>query len=398
MPDLESVIVKQQWRTDGTITGNSQWSFNVLNTLEKGQSVKDWRTILRDGGNAETFMEGTETTFNVSEMKTSKEGIPGTGAPLTKFQYHGLPGIGVYLQDATAGEFADLRTRVMTKYLADAQKSSKLLGGAFVYELGKSKAMIAGRSKKLYDWMVSNPPIDLKFRARKLGYRDVAVPLQKLSKDLAGLVLEYNMGWVPLYNDLAGAWHQWGRDREPGIKEVFAQGQLDGNYQSGRSVANYGGIPHWKWEETSYRRSCRFYGKAVAAVETSSWGFSSQDIVPTVYEVIPWSFLVDYFSNLGTFLEAQQTVNSHLKWTSELNFVEQSYEWFSVPNQNWDSRKHYKWQATGGSLNKKVKTFSRMPNVSASAGVVLKLPKLSRQWINMAALATGAMPPFVRGS
>lgn len=43
-------------------------------------------------------------------------------------------------------------------------------------------------------------------------------------------------------------------------------------------------------------------------------GFTLENFVPTVYNLIPYSFLVDYFSNLGTIIESSFTDQSNVAW------------------------------------------------------------------------------------
>lgn len=46
----------------------------------------------------------------------------------------------------------------------------------------------------------------------------------------------------------------------------------------------------------------------------SASGFQIQNFAPTIYELIPWSFLIDYFVNLGEIIEAVCTDTSDVKW------------------------------------------------------------------------------------
>jgi hypothetical protein len=46
-------------------------------------------------------------------------------------------------------------------------------------------------------------------------------------------------------------------------------------------------------------------------------GFSMQNFIPTVWELLPWSFLVDYFGNINSVLEAYTTDIAGVKWASK---------------------------------------------------------------------------------
>jgi hypothetical protein len=43
-------------------------------------------------------------------------------------------------------------------------------------------------------------------------------------------------------------------------------------------------------------------------------GFNPEDFVPALYEVLPWSWLVDYFSNVGDIIEAGSTSMKDVAW------------------------------------------------------------------------------------
>lgn len=47
---------------------------------------------------------------------------------------------------------------------------------------------------------------------------------------------------------------------------------------------------------------------------SQSFGLTIENFVPTVYEIIPWSFLIDYFSNLGDVISAATTSTAAVKW------------------------------------------------------------------------------------
>jgi hypothetical protein len=46
----------------------------------------------------------------------------------------------------------------------------------------------------------------------------------------------------------------------------------------------------------------------------SAYGFQWQNFIPTAYELLPWSFLIDYFVNAGAILEAACTDTSAVRW------------------------------------------------------------------------------------
>lgn len=69
-------------------------------------------------------------------------------------------------------------------------------------------------------------------------------------------------------------------------------------------------------------REVRYYGKVRLPVDQfpriqSLFGFSQMDVLPTVWELIPWSFLADYFSNIGNVLAAWSFDQASLEWVNK---------------------------------------------------------------------------------
>jgi hypothetical protein len=50
-----------------------------------------------------------------------------------------------------------------------------------------------------------------------------------------------------------------------------------------------------------------------------SWGLGTRDFIPTIYELIPYSFLVDYFVNIGEILNAWSFNQADLAWHNDTN-------------------------------------------------------------------------------
>lgn len=51
-------------------------------------------------------------------------------------------------------------------------------------------------------------------------------------------------------------------------------------------------------------------------------GFQVQNFIPTIYELLPWSFLIDYFVNIGDILEAACTNVSSVTWQKKTVYQE----------------------------------------------------------------------------
>jgi len=47
------------------------------------------------------------------------------------------------------------------------------------------------------------------------------------------------------------------------------------------------------------------------------YGFNWDEFVPAMWELLPWSFLIDYFSNIGQVISAGATVTSNVNWIQQ---------------------------------------------------------------------------------
>lgn len=135
---------------------------------------------------------------------------------------------------------------------------------------------------------------------------------QKRYKHVAAeLLLEANLGWRPLFQDIEGAFARLGELlNEPGIERFRARARQETNLP--RSVAGTTG--HFKWSATRYKTEHRDvqvqYKGAIYSVKHHNLNLAQKlsvepgDLVVTGWNLLPYSFLVDYFVNVSDVLNA----------------------------------------------------------------------------------------------
>jgi hypothetical protein len=138
----------------------------------------------------------------------------------------------------------------------------------------------------------------------------------------------------------------------------------------------------------------RFRGKVWRQVhatpfDTASYfGFNQSQFVPTAWELLPWSFLYDYFSNIGDVLEAGVTDRSTVAWTNVTEIVFRIREHIvhvaPASAQFGDNPKVGGYASTAVYRRRSVNRYPAA--VLGTPELALELPGVWYQWANMAAL------------
>jgi hypothetical protein len=165
---------------------------------------------------------------------------------------------------------------------------------------------------------------------RKRAMRGLPVQARKKAwrETVSGTWLEYNFGMKPLIHDV--------RDIAEGLARFQFDEPVRTRYRSKSeqldvrtlNSANYS-TDYWiSWlgvqrTETKtfctysvgYEQTVRPAGSARRLAEVL--GFTLENFVPSLYEIMPWSWLIDYFTNLGSIIEAGTFNEEGIKWISK---------------------------------------------------------------------------------
>lgn len=136
--------------------------------------------------------------------------------------------------------------------------------------------------------------------------------------------LEYQFGWQPLVSDIGNgvlAGLRLSRRLTP-RKRINAIERLELPDSTTLVVRNVAGR-EVTWEVIdSFVYSVLFYGAVTIEVDSPSLGVTQEfglrlnDWAPALWEVIPYSFLIDYFSNIGDIVEVLSFPKSDIQWVS----------------------------------------------------------------------------------
>lgn len=140
---------------------------------------------------------------------------------------------------------------------------------------------------------------------------------QSIANGIASDALNLNLNLLPLCADLDGALEALADTMVGKVRRqtVFARvtDRANGGSRSktvSPTTNNIDGFNGRHREWTNGTLLVKMGGEIVVGLKgqvppwTDTWGLSPQDFVPTIYELLPYSWLVDYFTTMGSFVDA----------------------------------------------------------------------------------------------
>lgn len=216
----------------------------------------------------------------------------------------------------TPFNFGYLSADAKVKFLQKCRSSQRLFqGGVFLGELRESLNMIARPGAALRRG-IGAYLAEAKKVARRNHYTDRGRLLTKTW-------LEYSYGWRPLFAEIDSGMQALATVHHivPDIVVGVAADTVCSEPYTRQTTASgvqIGGLARFRAE---HRGSVRYLGcvaweseNRAKEWESPKWGITLRDFIPTVWNLIPYSFIVDYFSNVGGVLDASSYGRVDLRW------------------------------------------------------------------------------------
>lgn len=377
-----------------TVVHNGSWSLTTTNFVD-GTTNSNWKQDIAEGRCA--------TTFLTAEKWTRKNYVPLSFFAITAGGARWDGEVAdtdnrTSVTNPTSFSISEADSAARTDLVKRANaKVRGFQGLTFLGELRETLSMIRNPANALISKIAKHSElIDRKVRKLRRGE-------PKWREVVAGGWLEASFGWSPLVSDLHDglqAITRWddprrrlwfvygigGREQlnQPISVENIRVGPLDadiGIFEDTRCTVKYRAALQWN---PSSRVGFRY------------WGVSLSDVLPTAWELVPWSFLIDYFSNVGDIIEGLSFNTGMLKWVdrgvervitrkSLLSSYTLNSTFYGVPEKD----KITSSNVTSESLDlcrrhvrrEEILGFSSIPNFS------FEVPGMGKKAINMAALA-----------
>lgn len=220
----------------------------------------------------------------------------------------------VNLPDATS----TVNTAI-TKCMANVSSASSMIA-VTIAERQKTVNMIADRVGRITRGFLAVKNGNYLLAAEILGVRKKWIQKSR-RKQTASNWLEWRYGWLPLYLDARGAVQALKKVNEPRFTaRGFSAMQDHTSSLQSVNFLNGGACQPWgmrtvRFSNTSVRAYC-LYTVDDNFLTASAFGLT--DPVSVAWELIPFSFVVDWFVDVGTWLEA-------IKPTPGVRFLAKGY-------------------------------------------------------------------------
>lgn len=367
-----------------------------------GSELPSWRKIIRSGGNATTNFSASEyvlTPVPVTAYCIFQGGKPTPAHPEVNINYWGddsavlLPGTG----SVNSADFDRAETLARELFLKKYRQSrTAFQTGVFLGELRQTVQMIKSPVRALREGLNGY------HRTVKKRLRGNRRP-SSARRIIGETWLEYAFGWRPLIRDAADAMRLACAQPAQYLVPIAATGSSSYNLEPERKFclgtgANY---PYWyQIYQQSNSVTVRYKGAAAATMGAPTFkeqlGLSWSNVLPTVWELIPYSFLIDYFTNVGEIIAGISTGSVNLAWGCRTQRVLRSvkmqtqYDRKGLTTSLGHSFHSGSVNGAGDIGHRKEITRTRVLSVSFGlSDLRFQVPgATSLKWLNLAALAS----------
>lgn len=318
------------------ISGFSSSNVSRACTVITGQQVRHPFKVIAEGGNATTDMTVDATRLvkfsGHHAIKTGSGCRDITCRPSTSGTFGGVwygfpytPTLYTGSYDGISTTEADVKAR--EEFFKHALKLQRQVqSGVVLGELKKTLRMVRSPLRSLFQRVLRDIPRIKKSASRYSSRQKIA--RKKAAEDT---YLESVFGWAPLMSDVtsgAEALAEYYLKRGQNYPYVLGK---SGKFLAQVHASDYGasnllpgrGIDAYQSAKiVTSEAEVKYYGKLRVDPFGSPLefqrrlGFDPRNWLPTAWELVPYSFLVDYFTNFGDMINASAVQVTDLHWAS----------------------------------------------------------------------------------
>jgi hypothetical protein len=400
--------------SDNLQTSNHHWTGDMTDTRTDGGFIKDWKKRIREHTSATTNVSGVRwkvervpTSGSVTQSLRSSSGL---GPYISTVRYNGYPWPARTQAWSPASSISDgVAEREATKkfYRKINQQKKALEGLVFMGELRETLRMLRNPAKSLFD----SAQRDYLGALQKRKKRDP----KNWARGLSGAWLEWAFGVLPLTSDIKNILDGMDRFNADPIRTKVITGV---GRQTEKSTANsehvwspdnnelvFTGLTRYSLKQKVKFRGC--YMRERSEIKNLSesqkladtFGVNAREFIPAAWELMPWSFLIDYFSNIGDILEQTFVNLENMRWINKTVVDESLTEIHSNLNHARTAAAIFfaGWsQIVSSSPGADARVSVNRVGFSRGAGglyvspFVLEIPGSLQKWLNITALGIQA--------
>lgn len=427
MQTVKTEVVKTMLPCNATHTIRLTYPNGTVNETvykSKYNSVVWTRTNQRNGWQDPKFRqkiaEGKSATTPLDAWKSHIQGSSGqkiklhcrvgtSNNPRQEFFIDSNLGWQPYMGGAGKPEFdystADNKAAIeIRRKIRDSQ--TKWSGLTFLGEIKESIAMLRKPAKAAREY--AGDYISRVKRAKAQiarGRGSQSAKRKKVQNMIADSWLEYSFGWMPLAHDISDICEVIKAKSVPIHRRItgWAEHQTSSHFDHGWMTLCYGiNEPNYviqarvrsKRVETSYVRYTAMYEAEQRVPPVSALdkliaygGFDVRGAAEAAWELTPWSFLVDYFTNVGDVIQANLTSLEGVKWVNKTVRRESVQTYYVDSLSENQTVKILDQQGVLGSFVIKSSRVNRSAASIPLGNVAFELPGHRNQFLNMVALA-----------
>jgi hypothetical protein len=422
MPDLtitksrsSSIFVGYRYkydRLDGSSTSGSTIKTQVQTDTFTGMKNPKHKEQIELQQNATTPMSGIEYRTATHSNQSGPSEIQviynqPSGASTGRKTYHEMSG---YLTPFHPTDAALAAVHSYSAYngalsLFHTKANSALAhlqAGVIAGEWGETTKLLKTRSKSVYQATTGlNQRIEKYIRQlRRLGLKRTE-RLRKLLGHVSDLWLENAFAIQPLVNDIENTIEYFNDASKDLTAKIRAINDDNWDIASPKrhALGNSGAQISYLWRR-KYAHEILIVGQVgvddISSLEDKKLGIHLSDLAPTIYELIPYSFLIDYFANINAIIAGVSNLSLSVKWASmtqrktSINTYSSGYPQPYAANVYPGAKIVIKKFAPQNvSFQKKYVVRTPLSSV-AIPSLVFSLPGSTGKWLNIAALATAS--------
>jgi hypothetical protein len=401
---------------NGVVNG-SGWFRAVVPRLDEvtyaPYSIPGWRQKIKRNQDVTTTLLGVKASYALHRSSPVKARRLTRYLPLTSGLYldavafGSIWSMGNFLLPTSAPATQPLALALASeKFLADYyEKTRSIRGTSTIAEAASAVRGLASPGKAL------RKEVDNLYQTvRKRMYRDGRAGAKAARRVVSETWLEWNFGIKPLVDDVNGAAQAINRMRDGDFRSSVpirgvgvSQNVYDRGVYGVAATSTFGGGSYGfgtAEQNVIDQTLCIMRGSVIVSPHGEippmmQWGLTAEDLGPGIWEGIPWSWFVDYFTNMSSVIESWSFQSSRLSWANRT--VRNSRTNFVSDVTALPSSSETQYFVSGGHSIASYTSVQRYPISWADAAppLRLRLPGVgSTKWLNLAALSAmyrGAM-------